>query len=689
MKKHWPVWVLLLISAIVYHRWPSFGIFANGDYGFTFSDTFRDFWHYPAWDAQSGFGNPNLVIWMWCWKLLPALFGLLGADSNIADKFIIFWPFAFLTPLFSYLLAKQVLKDKAGAFVAALVFSFNTYYLAINTQGHFSLTLAGTFALPALYFFWRYFEDGNRKWLVASAIITLIVGGYDFRVAYILFFILIALPLWFLIGEGKGKRWSYFRRHFWSLVIFFLLVLLFNLFWLWPTAVTGSLANNNIVDRSLVPNNFSLDLAKTLTLFHPFWNGSEPVWFDSQDVPVYFWLVPLLAFLGFWWHRRDRRISFWFVVALVAVFLSKQDADPLTSAYVWLHRSFPGFNAFREASKFYFAIALSYALLIGAFVSYFFERYPARKILKYGAFTLASLLFLWNTEPILTGGMYKMFTPKKLSADDQKLHALIASDPQTFRTLWIEKQLSWGESYSVAHPIFFAPDGRWRNLSGADTLQGGSLTTSQQNSLFFSQNFATRVLAESGVRYLIIDQSKFSPALSTLVSDPSWKKQDVGLQDYLLYENQSVRPRIYVTDGLETIHRDVAFDAAEIHPISAARWDFTVPNPARPEWIEFAENYHPDWQLVCGDFRWYDQLGHASVSLAQEHLTTDAGLNAFLIDPEKLERCPRQGDRVKLSLYYRPQSYLDLGGIISLSAVLISLGWLVFPRRKRHNGDIV
>ena len=132
-KENWPAWFLLLISAAIYHAWLSFGIFTHADYWFYFSETARDFLHYSAWDSQVGLGAPNLFLWMLAWKFLPSLFGTFGFDSNIFDKFLIFWPFAFFTPLFAYLFAKQILKNNFGAFTAACVFSFNTYYFAINT----------------------------------------------------------------------------------------------------------------------------------------------------------------------------------------------------------------------------------------------------------------------------------------------------------------------------------------------------------------------------------------------------------------------------------------------------------------------------------------------------------------------------------------------------------------------------
>ena len=103
LRDYWPIWLLLLISAIVYRAWLSFAIFSHADYWCQFSDVTRDYLHYSAWSARSGLGAPNLLLWGWVVNFLAGFFGFFGFDSNISDKFLIFWPFAFLTPLFSYL----------------------------------------------------------------------------------------------------------------------------------------------------------------------------------------------------------------------------------------------------------------------------------------------------------------------------------------------------------------------------------------------------------------------------------------------------------------------------------------------------------------------------------------------------------------------------------------------------------
>jgi hypothetical protein len=441
-----------------------------------------------------------------------------------------------------------------------------------------------------------------------------------------------------------------------------------------------------------VYNNFYLDLKKALTLFHPFWNGSEPKWFDDQKTPVYFWLIPIMALLGAYFQRKNRKIIFWFFVALLAVFFSKQDALPIKNAYIWMHQNFPGFNAYREASKFYFVTALSYSILIGAFVAHIFEYYAKKKFLKYSVYFFASLVFLWNVKPILTGEMHSIFTPREIPTDELIIRNYISLQNGSFRTLWNPKDSKWA-SYSTYRPKLDTLETRksqWKSIKDYDNLQGGELSEGEANKLFFSENFAPQLLSESSVRYLISNKESFF-MIEELVSNSGWKKIDLDLSRNFIFENKKVRPRIYFTDEIETIHQNLDFQNVEYSLKNSSRWNFTLKNLEGPIWVNFSEKYHPDWQIVCGDTPWYALIRKRSILPIGNHHATDAGLNAFFLEPDELRKICKidSGGNINLSLYYRPQTFLYLGGIISLSAIFLSLFTLVFWKEKGHNRNII
>lgn len=686
---NWPIWLLIAISAVVYHKWLSFGIFLNADYGFTFSETLRDYLQYSAWESQMSLGSSNLFLWTYLFRLTNGAFGFFGSNINIADKFLIFWPFVFFTPIFSYLFVKEVLKNKVGAFVGACVYTSSTYYISINTQGHLPLTLAGTFAPLTMLFFWRYFESGKIKNLIFSALSSLLIVAYDFRVFYILFFILFSLPFWFLfLQRGAKKKKTFFWKNFWPMVLFFGGLFLLNIFWIWPTVMTGSLISNEIVNRPLVANNYYLDLRKSLTLFHPFWNGSEPSWFHEQGIPFYFWLIPIMLSGAIFWARKERKIIFWALVALLAVFLSKQDARPILGIYPWLYDHFPGFNAFREASKFYFASLLSYAVLIGYFVKHIHETWSIKQITKYTITFLIAGIFLWNVKPILTGEMFEMFTPREIPTRDNLIREYILKQNKFDRTLIIS-DFSKFMTYSNAHPVIDANvlrKSQWSKIVDFEDVQGDGLGGSEKVAMFLSKNFATNVLSQSGFGSIVVSEKDFYK-VENLVKNSAWQEVDFEIPETHVFQNKSVKPRIYLSEKKESVYQIQPFQTVEFSSKNPAHWNVSIPKSKDNVWLNFSENYHPDWRLVCGDFKWYDAIFHKKMFPADIHYQTDAGLNTFKFEKNDWQNVCAEKDtqEIKVGLFYTPQAYLYLGGIISLSTIIASFLVLVFWREKGDN----
>ena len=138
-------------------------------------------------------------------------------------------------------------------------------------------------------------------------------------------------------------------------------------------------------------------------------------WFSDQPTPWWLSILAILAWVGFFvgvkngkrrnpplsfpngtpsgrtsppstegernpdWeeNRRRRYILFFAGVAVVGILLSKQTSQPFDSLYYWLYDNMPGFNAFREASKFYVLIALGYAVGIASLVEWLLPKKKA------------------------------------------------------------------------------------------------------------------------------------------------------------------------------------------------------------------------------------------------------------------------------------------------------------------------
>lgn len=80
------------------------------------------------------------------------------------------WVWILLSGFSGYALVKEVTKSGIGGFVGGLVMAFNTYFLAIDTQGHLLLSTASVFATFALLFFMKSLEKKRFDFSVITAI---------------------------------------------------------------------------------------------------------------------------------------------------------------------------------------------------------------------------------------------------------------------------------------------------------------------------------------------------------------------------------------------------------------------------------------------------------------------------------------------------------------------------------------
>ncbi len=79
-----------------------------------------------------------------------------------------------------------------------------------------------------------------------------------------------------------------------------------------------------------------------------------------------FMVLPLLAMLPLTWRRMRAELLWLALAALVCAFLAKTNNPPFGDVYDWIYIHVPGFNLFREGSKFLYPIAIAYAVLIPA-----------------------------------------------------------------------------------------------------------------------------------------------------------------------------------------------------------------------------------------------------------------------------------------------------------------------------------
>lgn len=515
-----------------------------------------------------------------------------------------------------------------------------------------------------LHLFIRALAENKLYLSIAVGFILLISGYFDFRIAYVISGMLFLYFVYHVIYLEKFRlRSSVVKLKFLVLVLVFMLG---NAYWLISIFLSNSLSNNVLFDRGLFGNDF-FHVLYALTMHHPFWSGSEPTAFVTQTVPIHFFLIPVVAFSGLYVARKNKLVMFFGAVSLVGIFLSKQSGQPFPGVYQWLFDHVPGFNAFREASKFYFIIALGYSVLIGAFSQWLLQR-GAGKYQSMSRFAVICIggLFLINAAPLIGGNFGTLFVQRSIPDDYVKLNEFINRQPDYFRTLWIPTVSRWA-TFSQQHPILSFDamvQSPWRNISGYKVNEYYARGETMLNT-FKNQPF-NGLLDMSSVKYIIVPLQDTDNAddfikdygtprkryVNVLSKIPYLTRINAGTKTVIVYENKDFYPKLYLDQG----------KPVKVRSTRPTKYEVYIPKISDPARMHFAETFDTSWRT--------DPI--------TPHSKNEAGFNTFFIDPKRVQTPS------KITLEFTTQSYVPSGTAITIVSLLLFAGLLKYDYQKFH-----
>ncbi len=689
--------IFLLLSTflvfLTYHSWFfSTLILTFGDWGYYLPETQKEFLRFPyLWNsAGMGFVDIGLTIYpiaILYWGVLAQFF-----NYEIVSRITYFFPSVLFGVYGSYLLNRKIGLSPFGSFVGMLVFNFNTYIL-LGRTGHLTLMTAFGITPWILYFFIQTLEKKKIYLSIITGLFACLTSFYEVRAFYIVFFILFAYLCFFIYSK---KYYSSVKK-ITSYVLYslpgFTVYLLVNLFWFVGISQAGGIEESGVVGRALFGEGY-MSIIRAITLFHPFWSYSRELIFTAQPVPLYFWLIPLFALLGLIINRKKPIVLFFGFLAVFGVFLTKQSSQPFPDVYKWLYDHFPGFNAFRESTKFYFVTALGYSVLIGSFVDSI-QRFKGFRLHKFFIYYVIIALFVVNTKPFITTEIGKLFTGRDISPDYITLNNLINSQPGFFRTLWIPRDSRWG-TWGNQHPKLSSIDQvqtNWKKLNEYNK-QGKDFTAGEQITSIFMKSFSNNILDRAGVKYVIIptldlqnedDFIKYYGPRDYFIQKIGQltylKKVDIGTKELLVYENEKPQPLFYsgiVEDSIET---NPDFQKVDSQFINATSYIIKVNNLKTKTYLYFGETFHPGWGIKLGE---QSSLPMKLENYMDEHdhLSTIDNLNLFVLDPgiirKKFDKTVySQNDDGSISftatVFFKPQAKLNQAALISSISLTISI----------------
>ena len=335
------------------------GYFPEGD----FSDQFYVFGvfearqlltgHLPLWNPYTFGGHPFLADIQSAIFYPPSLltlflsapwrFPILALELEAIGHF-------FLGGLFTYLLAKRLLKRRFPAVVAALTFTYGGYLTSYPVQQLAILEVAVWLPLVLLLLSiaWeRWRERGEKRYVIWAGVVLGIslLGGHPQSSTYILY---VSLLYWAFETYGTGS----FRAKAGLFSLFLLMGFGLAAVQLVPGVEYTLLSTRAQGTYQEMAHGFPV---------HDLLNVVLPGVLSHWS-PLYVGIFPLmLAALGVY-LIRDRRVIFWVALALLALLLS---LGGNTFLYTPFYLLAPGFAIFRSQERVAYVFSFAMAILAG------------------------------------------------------------------------------------------------------------------------------------------------------------------------------------------------------------------------------------------------------------------------------------------------------------------------------------
>lgn len=450
-------WLFFIFTVgLIFHSWITINSICRGDCVYFFPDNLKSFLTIPlSWNTSpvgSGLGYFALPTLTFApLHFLLGFFQLFGFRYEIIEKIVFYFPFLIFSSLGMIYLSKSLGLSKIGAFFAALFYLANTYILLVVDGGQVGIALAYSLVPIVFLFFIKGLAGGKRDKILAGLLIGVLIF-FDLRVAYLAFGLTLFYSLFYLLDQKLKKTISNVIQ---SLIFFLIIPFGLHLFWIGPLLLSKTIGLSSYYFQSSQVDFLSwMTTLNGLFLFQPHWPTN--IFGKIHPVQPTFFILPFLVFLNLLIFRKKKEIFFLVFISLMSIFLIKGSQEPNGEFYKWFFIHFPGFNMFRDPSKFYIPLVFSYSLLLAFTIEWVFGRIKLfNKNLSFVFLGLVFLYFLFLIKPVLLGQMSGTFKPTVVPQDYENIKNLISEDKSFFRSIWYPDKREFSYS-SAQHPLLDA-----------------------------------------------------------------------------------------------------------------------------------------------------------------------------------------------------------------------------------------
>jgi len=520
--------VVILAILFIFLPWFSLsGTLSSGDWPYLFVENIKEF----------AFFSEDWILWLTpYYQTTSKIFvQYLNLPWELVERIFWFWPLLILSIFSSYYLTRSI--------IGILVYTTNTYILMLVGGGQMGVAMGyalaplvlGRFINPQSSIF-------NLQYILITGLILAVQMMFDPRIAYVS---LIAIVLYYALFA----RAKLILRILVSVGI----ALVLNSWWIIKImqGVTSQVGANFESVEGLVYFSFS-DFSHAFSLLHPNW--PENIFGKTYFMKPEFIILPILAYSSLLFmnskfkiqnsklqFKSQKLVLFFALLGIIGAFLVKGVNEPFGFINLWMFEHIPGFTMFRDPTKFYLLVVLSYSALIPFSVYSIYDWLKSKVQVKsqnflpnlFLIFTILYLIFFIRPAVLGQGGTFK---PHAIPQEYISLKNFILGQKEPFNTLWVPKVQRYG-FYSKSNEALSADQ-----LFGVSSISAilRQLREPRTEDLIKNLNIKYVIVPYDSQKEIFLKDRKYDPSLYyatvSFLQKLEWIERKSGFGDIIVFK---------------------------------------------------------------------------------------------------------------------------------------------------------
>ncbi|MBI2028476.1 MAG: hypothetical protein HYT07_02590 [Candidatus Levybacteria bacterium] len=437
LKKKTNLILILVVILLVYYPWFLINrTLASGDWPYLFKETIQGFSFFP---------DPSF-LWLGPYYQITSKFFVeyLNISWEITERVFWFWMFLGISFFSSRYLSKIILRNSKFNLLTTLIFLTNSYILMVVGGGQMGVALGYSLSPMVFGKFILLLQRFSFPNLVSSSLILALQVMFDPRIAYITGIGLALFAIFSLIFSEKKHSIikSVLAYFFISSIVVFIL----NYYWI-LSGVSKDLSGSTV--NALKYLSFG-SFSQSISLLHPNWpeNIFGKIYFMRPE----FIVLPVFAYFSLFFlniRKLNKEILFFAFLGIIGAFLSKGVSEPFGVLYQWAFSNIPLFFLFRDPTKFYILVVLSYSILIPFALEKIGGRFPNLSWVIFIVFWLVLI------SPAFSGKLSGTFKPNFVPSEYSEFKNFLNNDTKYSNVLWMPTHSPFS-FFSNTHPILGA-----------------------------------------------------------------------------------------------------------------------------------------------------------------------------------------------------------------------------------------